>query len=86
MNARSIVTGAFFALLPALILAFVAGAIAGGAPSILVPTDPDIGTGSGVTTGSAGSYGFWRAFVVTFAVVQVIGTLVLSRWVHRTHE
>ena len=86
MNARSIVTGAFLALVPAAILAFVIGALVGGAPTILSNADPNVGTGSGVKYGSPGSPEFWRAFGVTFVLVQVIGTMVLGRWMHRSHE
>ena len=83
MNTRSIVTGAFLALVPALAVAFLAGALVGGAPEILAKADPLAGTGSGVKHGSAGSPQFWQALVVTFVLVQVVGTLILSRWIHR---
>lgn len=86
MSGRSIVTGAFLALVPAVALAFVAGGLVGGGPTILTPTDPSIGTGSGVTYGSTGSHQFWQAFSLTFAVVEVGCTVLLSQWLHRTHH
>ena len=86
MNARSIVTGAFLALIPALVVGFAAGALVGGAPEILAKTDPLVGTGSGVKHGSAGSDQFWQALIVTFVLIEVVGTFILARWMHRAQR
>ena len=84
MNPHSIVTAAFFALVPAAIVAFVVGMMVGGAPQILEPTDPLAGTGSGVKQGSTGSPAFWQAFFVSFAVVEVIAAVVIARILGRS--
>ena len=84
MNVRSIITAAFLAIVPAAILAFIAGYLVGGAPTILSNADPDYGTGSGVQYGSSGSAEFWRAFLVTLVLVELIGSAALARWMHRT--
>jgi len=86
MNIGRIVTAAFFALVPAAIVAFLVGMLVGGAPTILEPTDPSIGTGSGVKHGSTGSPAFWQAFFISFAAVEVTATVVIARFTGKSGE